>query len=71
MSRPRRLIVVKEAADYLGISASTLYRLLDTGKIKAIKINSEWRFTYEGLDEWIAAQPPGTTGPDYRRKRRP
>jgi len=64
MPRERRLIVVKEAADYLGISPSTLYRMLKLGRIYAIKIGDEWRFTYEDLDQWIANQPPAQTNPD-------
>lgn len=60
MPRERKLIALKEAADYLGVHNSTLYRMLRAGEIQAYKIRSEWRFTYDALDAWIEAHQPGT-----------
>lgn len=61
MGRERRLIAVKEAAAYLGIHVSTMYRMLKHGEIEAIKVRGEWRFEYAKLDAWIDAQKPGRT----------
>jgi excisionase family DNA binding protein len=68
--REKRLISLKEAADYLGVSSSTLYRLLKRGLITAFKIGSDWQFEYAKLDEWIEAQPPGSVQSETRGKRR-
>ena len=61
MPRERKLISLKEAADYLGFHPSTMYRMLRTGEISAIKIRTSWYFEYEKLDAWVAAQPRGRT----------
>lgn len=61
MGRERRLISVKEAAAYLGVSESNIYRLLKRGEIKAIKIGSGWYFEYAKIDQWIDSRPPGET----------
>jgi excisionase family DNA binding protein len=52
MPRESRLISLKEAASYLSIHPSTLYRMLKRGEIQAIKVGSEW----------IDAHPPGKVG---------
>lgn len=70
MPRERRLISVKEASAYLGISASHMYRLLKRGQINAIKIGSDWYFEYAKLDEWIDAQPKGEVRPEVHPPRK-
>lgn len=70
MKRERRLITVKEAAAYLGISESHLYRMLKDGAITAIKIGSSWFFEYDKIDKWIDSLPPGRVMPDAPHKRK-
>jgi len=42
---------LKEAADYLKMGRSTLYKLTRDGKMPAHKAGREWRFDAEELDE--------------------
>ena len=70
MKRERRLISIKEAAAYLGISESNLYRMLKQGKISAIKIGSGWYFEYSKIDQWIDAQPKGEVRPEGPKPRK-
>lgn len=69
MKRERRLISVKEAAAYLGMSESNIYRMLKRGDIKAIKLGSSWYFEYSKIDAWIDAQPAGEVRPELRKPR--
>lgn len=64
MHRERRLISLKEAADYLGISPSNMYRMLKRGEIATMKIGDQWYFTYADLDQWIDSRPKGATRAD-------
>lgn len=40
---------VAEVAAVLGISAGTVYRLLETGKLPGVKIGGSWRVSADGL----------------------
>ena len=50
----RDIMTVKEAAEYLGIKPSTLYKYIKQGVIPAFKIGSLWRFKKSALDRWIS-----------------
>ena len=46
---------VTGAANYLGISRSGLYRLIDAGAIPVVKIGARTLFRRVDLDEFLAA----------------
>ena len=43
------LITVREAANYLRISARTVYRLIESGQIGAVRIGKQWRIPANDL----------------------
>jgi excisionase family DNA binding protein len=43
------LITVREAASYLRISARTVYRLIESGQIGAVRIGKQWRIPVSDL----------------------
>ncbi|TET62225.1 DNA-binding protein [Candidatus Aerophobetes bacterium] len=43
----------KEAAEYLGISKPTLYKLIKNGEIPAKRIGKQWRIAKAVLDEIV------------------
>ena len=43
------LITVREAASYLRISARTVYRLIESGQIGAVRIGKQWRIPVNDL----------------------
>lgn len=47
------LITLKEASSYLRVSHSTLYKLVEKGRIPATKVGGGWRFRKESLDHWL------------------
>lgn len=51
----RPLVVLKpaQAMDILDVGKNTMYRLLNTGKIKGFRIGRSWRITLEALEDFI------------------
>ena len=49
----REVLDIKEAAEYLRLSADTLYRYAAEGKVPAFKLGNRWRFKRSLLDEWM------------------
>jgi len=43
------LVTVREAANYLRISARTVYRLIESGQIGAVRIGKQWRIPASDL----------------------
>ena len=48
-------LTLTEAAEYLRMGKSTLYKLLREGKLPGYKAGKVWRFSTSELDEWIKA----------------
>ena len=53
--RPQRtqIMTIHEAAKYLGVHEVTIYRLLRSTDIPAIKLGGQWRFKKDILDRWL------------------
>jgi len=49
----QELMTIKDAASYLRISYSTLYKLVQMGKVPGSKVGGAWRFNQEILDDWL------------------
>ncbi|MBI9046678.1 MAG: helix-turn-helix domain-containing protein [Anaerolineaceae bacterium] len=48
------IFTVEEAARYLKIPVSSIYKLAQEGRIPAQKVGRHWRFHRNTLDQWIA-----------------
>ena len=48
------VLTVDEAAEYLRIPKSSLYKLAQEGKIPAQKVGRHWRFHKATLEMWLA-----------------
>jgi excisionase family DNA binding protein len=55
MSRPKEVMTLREASEYLGISPDTLYKYLNEDRISgvAFKLGNRWRFKKDLLDRWM------------------
>ena len=53
--RPKRtqIMTLRELAKYLGVHPITIYRLLKSSDIPAIKLGGQWRFKKDVLDTWL------------------
>jgi excisionase family DNA binding protein len=47
-----RLLTVREVANYLHVSRSTIHRLLKRNEIPAFRVGANWRFNVEEIDGW-------------------
>jgi excisionase family DNA binding protein len=52
----REVMDIRQAAEYLGISADSLYRYASEGVIPAFKLGNRWRFKRSLLDAWMVEQ---------------
>ena len=48
-----QLMTIKEVANYLGIHAITVYRLIKKTDIPTLKLGGQWRFKKDVLDNWL------------------
>ena len=51
-----RLLTVKEDANYLHVSRTTIFRLVKRHVLPAFKIGTDWRLNVEQIDSWRAEQ---------------
>ncbi|CCO22958.1 DNA binding domain protein, excisionase family [Maridesulfovibrio hydrothermalis AM13 = DSM 14728] len=63
------LYTVREIADTLRIHPRTAYRLIQEGKIRGIKVGSQWRVPESSLLEYIESglQAPRNKGKDDKK----
>ncbi len=50
------LLVIDEVKALLRVNTRTLYRLIKTGRLPAVKVGRQWRFRAANLDAWLDAQ---------------
>jgi len=48
-----QVMTIEEAAGYLRIPLSSLYKLAQGGKIPCQKVGRHWRFRKETIDRWL------------------
>ena len=53
-SRQPAYLTVDEVAERFHLNATTVYRLVQRGRIPAFKIGNQWRFSEARLEQWIA-----------------
>lgn len=46
-------MTIDDLAAYLQLSKSSLYKLVQGGRIPGKKIGRHWRFHREAIDEWL------------------
>jgi excisionase family DNA binding protein len=54
---PDEVMSIGELAAYLKISRSTLYKLVQEGRLPGQKIGKRWRFHKDAIDEWLKQHP--------------
>jgi excisionase family DNA binding protein len=47
------ILTIEEAADYLRVPLSSLYRIAQSGRIPCQKVGRHWRFRRQALERWI------------------
>jgi len=52
--RDKSYLTVEDVARRFGVNSTTVYRLVQQGKLPAFKIGNQWRFRTARLEEWVA-----------------
>ncbi len=48
-----RMMTIREVAEYLSVHEKTIYRLVKSGELPALRVGGQWRFEKKVLDAWI------------------
>ena len=51
--QPQEILTIEEAAEYLRVPLSSLYRIAQSGRIPCQKVGRHWRFRRQALERWI------------------
>lgn len=51
-----RYVTVAEVADLLRVSNMTVYRLVQAGRLPAVRVGRSYRIREEDVDQFVAAQ---------------
>ena len=49
-------LTTDEVLSYLKVNPRTIYRLIRSGELPAIRIGRQWRFRRSDLDDWLERQ---------------
>lgn len=52
-SKEDKILTAEEAAAYLRMALSTLYRYMRKGQVPCFKVGNQWRFRKSVLDQWL------------------
>ena len=50
------ILTIRQVADYLKVTARTIYRIAAAKQIPAFKVGGSWRFSRADIDSWIKRQ---------------
>ena len=62
------IMTIDQLATYLKISTSTLYKLVQGGRLPGQKVGKRWRFHKDAIDEWLKQHPKKGTGSGSERR---
>jgi excisionase family DNA binding protein len=56
-------MTISDLAEYLQVSKSSLYKLVQSGKVTGQKVGKHWRFHKDSIDAWLRSGCPTSTAP--------
>lgn len=62
MSDSPEVMNIRQASEYLGVSADTLYKYVSENKVPAFKLGNRWKFKKALLDRWMENKSSGGEG---------
>lgn len=57
---PDAFLTTEEVLAYLHVNLRTVYRLIDAGKLPAVRVGRQWRFRRRDIDAWLDQQKVAT-----------
>jgi len=64
-----KLLTTDQVAEYLAVSRKTVYRIINAGKLDAIKVESIIRIPEESLKEYVESNKKAINNEQPKRKR--
>ena len=61
-------LTLEEAAEYLKMGRSTLYKMAQAGRAPAHKVGRTWRFDAAELDKWVKESKHAPEPPNRKKK---
>lgn len=52
----KKVLNIRELSDYLGISTSTLYRMMEDGRFSVKPVKGTKLYSVEKVDEWVNSE---------------
>ena len=53
MQSQREYLTIEDVARRFRVNTTTVYRLVEQGRLPGFKVGNQWRFRETRLDEWI------------------
>ncbi len=50
---PPEVMTISDLAEYLQVSKSSLYKLVQQGKVPGQKVGKHWRFSRTSINKWL------------------
>mgnify|MGYP001559741972 CR=1 FL=1 len=65
----RLYLTIQDVAERFGLNTTTVYHLAQQGSLPGFKIGSQWRFSEQMLERWVAERVNGAHGRSRRSVR--
>jgi excisionase family DNA binding protein len=62
------VLTIDELATYLKVSKSSLYKLVQEGKVPGQKVGKHWRFLRSSIDDWLGNNSSGESAKQSTKK---
>ena len=59
MAKSKKVLTVKDIADYLDVHPMTIYKHVKDGNIPAFKVGASWRIRKESIKKWMEENEHG------------
>ncbi len=56
-SHAEQVMTLEDLATYLKLPKSTVYKLVQEGRIPGQKLGKQWRFGRAAIDRWLDSEP--------------
>jgi excisionase family DNA binding protein len=63
-------LTTEEVQEYLQVNLRTVYRLIRSKSIPAVRVGRQWRFKKEDIDAWLGGRKGGAAQPARQSRRR-
>ncbi len=54
------LLTTKQLMDLLRVDRTTIYRMINDGRLPRMRVGGQWRFPRQAIEKWITAQNPAS-----------